>query len=177
LLVTPIQAATVISSVFNGGIIYKPQVTKWVGPSEANKTYVFSPQVIGKLNFRTEHIEMIKNALIGVVNEPHGTGSRARNKDFTVAGKTGTAQVVRLKQNTGPDGSEKNVPVYHRDHAWFVAVAPAQGPRIAIAVVIEHGGHGGSAAAPIAGDMIRVYLQGSDSDSRIRASRLKNHEN
>ncbi len=177
LLVTPIQAATLISSVFNGGIIYKPQITKWIGSSEEKKTYGFSPQVTGKLNFSPEHMEMIKNALIDVVNGPRGTGRRARHNSCTVAGKTGTAQVVGLKKNTAPDSSKEEMPVHHRDHAWFVAVAPVQDPKIAIAVIIEHGGHGGSAAAPIAGDMIRVYLQGSDSDSRIHASRLKNHEN
>ena len=96
-----------------------------------------------------------------MVNEPHGTGSQARMENITVAGKTGTAQVVAMKKRDEQDGSKDEVPIHHRDHAWFVAVAPAEGPKIALAIVIEHGGHGGSAAAHIAKDMIEVYLEGS----------------
>jgi penicillin-binding protein 2 len=165
LLVTPIQAAVMISSVFNGGILYKTQVTKSVAETEFNKTYEFTPRVAGKINIRQEHIEIVKKALTGVVNEPHGTGSRTRFKDITVAGKTGTAQVVALKKDQGQSIIKDDIPVEHRDHAWFVAIAPVENPRIAIAKLIEHGGHGGSAAAPIAREMIDVYLRGNDSGS------------
>ena len=126
------------------------------------KTYEFTPRVTGKINIRQEHIEIVKDALIGVVNGPHGTGSRTRFKDITVAGKTGTAQVVALKKDQDPS-NEDDIPVKHRDHAWFVAIAPVENPRIAIAILIEHGGHGGSAAAPIAREMIDVYLRDNDS--------------
>jgi penicillin-binding protein 2 len=156
-LVTPIQMATFISAVFNGGINYRPQVTKWVGKSETNKTYEFVPVVTGKLGIRREHLELVKRALIGVVNEPHGTGGRARVKDETVAGKTGTAQVVALKKEEEFE-NEEDIPKQFRDHAWFVAVAPAENPRIVLSVVVEHGGHGGSVAAPIAGQIIKAYL-------------------
>jgi penicillin-binding protein 2 len=100
-------------------------------------------------------MELEKEALIGVVNESGGTGFRARLKGIAVAGKTGTAQVVSIKKD-----SDKNteVPESLRDHAWFVAVAPAREPKIAVSVVIEHGGHGGSAAAPIAREIIRTYM-------------------
>jgi len=161
LLVTPIQAATMIASVFNGGKLYRPQGTKWVGKSENDKLYEFAPEVAGRINIRQEYFEIVKNALIGVVNEPHGTGSRARMEDITVAGKTGTAQVVAMKKRNEQDGSDDEIPIHHRDHAWFVAVAPVERPRIALAIVLEHGGHGGSAAAPIARDMIEVYLEDS----------------
>lgn len=156
-LVTPIQMATFISAVFNGGIIYRPQVTKWVGKSETVKTHEFAPVVIGKLGIRQEYLELVKRALKGVVNEPHGTGGRARVKDDTVAGKTGTAQVVALEKEEEFE-NEEDIPKQFRDHAWFVAVAPAENPRIALSIVVEHGGHGGSAAAPIAGQMIKAYL-------------------
>ncbi len=161
LLVTPIQAATMIASVFNNGILYRPQVTKWVGLSDTDKIHEFAPKVAGKINISQSHLEIIKNALIGVVNETHGTGSKAWMEGMTVAGKTGTAQVVAAKKNDAQNGNEDEIPLHHRDHAWFVAVAPAESPRIAVAIVIEHGGHGGSAAAPIARDMIEVYFQGS----------------
>ncbi len=167
-LVTPIQMATMVSAVFNGGVLYRPQVTKWVGESEANKTYEFTPKMTGKIDISPEYFEIVKTALKGVVHEQHGTGSRARFKDIAVAGKTGTAQVVALKKTEEQNDSEEDIPVHHRDHAWFVAVAPAEKPRIAIAVIIEHGGHGGSAAAPIAAEMIKVYLKDSDTGSKVQ---------
>jgi len=158
LLVTPVQAADMIAAVFNGGILFKPQVTRWVGRSETEKIREFKPRVRGRINISRKSFEIVRNALVGVVNEPHGTGSGARVEGVTVAGKTGTAQVVGVKKK--PSGNTAENPLRHRDHAWFVAVAPAEKPEIALAIVIEHGGHGGSAAAPIAADMIRVYLKG-----------------
>ena len=89
---------------------------------------------------------------------PRGTGSKARLADIKVAGKTGTAQVVNLSKEK--DSKAKGeIPWKYRDHAWFVAVAPADAPRITVAVLIEHGGHGGSAAAPIAKTLIEAYLR------------------
>ena len=85
-LVTPIQMAALISTVFNGGILYKPQVVLWVGKSGEEKVYEFAPKVQGKLEIRQKHLEIVKEALIGVVNEPHGTGWRARMRDVAVAG-------------------------------------------------------------------------------------------
>jgi len=156
-LVTPVQMATLISAVFNGGILYRPKVTKWVGDSQDQRICEFSPEVMGKVEVKQEYLELVKKALIGVVNEPHGTGWRTKLKDITVAGKTGTAQVVKLKKEKELDDAG-GVPWKYRDHAWFVAVAPAERPRIALAVVIEHGGHGGSAASPIAKEIIKAYL-------------------
>jgi penicillin-binding protein 2 len=156
-LVTPIQMAAFVSAVFNGGIVYKPQVTKWVGKSETEKVHEFSPVVTRKVGIKQENLALVKNALIGVVNAPHGTGGRARLKEVTVAGKTGTSQVVARKKEEEFE-REEDIPVQLRDHAWFVAVAPAENPRIAVAVVVEHGGHGGSAAAPIAGQIIKAYI-------------------
>ena len=157
-LTTPIQIATLISAVFNEGRIFTPQVTKWVRKTGEKSLFEFSPQSVRKAGIRQEYLDLVKNALIGVVNQPHGTGSKARIKDITVAGKTGTAQVVSLKkEKESKHGSE--IPWKFRDHAWFVAVAPADAPKIAVAVLIEHGGHGGSAAAPIAKGLIKAYLQ------------------
>ena len=107
----------------------------------------------------SENLERVKQALVAVVNEPHGTGWRARVKGITVAGKTGTAQVVNLETEKASKGGD-GVPVKYRDHAWFVAVAPAGDPRLAIAVLVENAGHGGSSSAPIAGRMIEAYLGG-----------------
>lgn len=157
-LATPLQMAHLISSVFNGGRVYAPQVTKWVRKSNGESLFEFAPISPGEVRIKPEHLERVKKALVGVVNEAHGTGSKARLKDIVVAAKTGTAQVVGLKKD-GVSRREADIPWELRDHAWFVAIAPASEPEIAVAVLIEHGGHGGSAAAPIAKEIIKAYLQ------------------
>lgn len=157
-LTTPLQLANLISLVFNGGHIYRPQITKWVRKPNGDSLFEFGPISDGEAGIKPEHLELVKEALAGVVNQAHGTGSKARLKDITVAGKTGTAQVVSLKKDSGSK-QEDDIPLKFRDHAWFVAVAPASDPEIAVSVLIEHGGHGGSAAAPIAKEIIKAYLE------------------
>lgn len=155
-LVTPIQMARLISTIFNGGHMYQPKVIKWVG-KDGRKIYKFTPTLMKKMDFKKENMELIRQALIGVVNGPHGTGSRARVKEMVVAGKTGTAQVINLKAEKDlAKGSE--VPVEFRDHAWFIAIAPVERPKIALSILIEHGGHGGRAAAPVAKELIKAFL-------------------
>jgi penicillin-binding protein 2 len=156
-LVTPIQMVSMISSVFNGGRLLRPQLTKRVSTPAGENIDLFHPVERWGLGVDPAYLEMVKQALIGVVNEPHGTGKEARINGVLVAGKTGTAQVVSLEKADRSSNEEK-LPGAMRDHAWFVAVAPADAPRIAVAVVIEHGGHGGSAAAPVAKRIISAYL-------------------
>jgi len=156
-LTTPLQLANLISAVFNGGRLHRPQVTKWVQQPGGKRLFGFESISAGDAGIDPRHLELVKEALVGVVNQPRGTGSKARLKETTVAGKTGTAQVVALKKEGG-DGHESDIPLKFRDHAWFVAVAPASAPKIAVAVLVEHGGHGGSAAAPIAKEIIKAYL-------------------
>ncbi len=158
LLVTPIQMACMISAVFNGGILYQPQVTKSIMRQGGKELYEFVPKIKRYINANYEDIEIVKKALIGVVNDPHGTGKRAKIEGITVAGKTGTAQVVGMDSKKGDVEDDEVAPEF-RDHAWFVAVAPAEDPKIAVSVLIEHGGHGGSAAAPVAKDVMEVYLK------------------
>jgi penicillin-binding protein 2 len=156
-LATPLQMANLISSVFNGGRVYSPQVTKWVRKPNGDSLFEFAAISAGEIGIKPEHLELVKKALVGVVNQAHGTGSKARLKDILVAGKTGTAQVVALRKE-GASKREEDIPVELRDHAWFVAIAPASAPEIAVAVLIEHGGHGGSAAAPIAREIMEAYF-------------------
>ena len=155
LLVTPIQMANLISAVFNGGFLYRPEAIRWVGRSYSDKLLESSPHLLGRVDIHEEYLELVKRALEGVTNEPGGTGLRAGLNGIKMAGKTGTAQVAATDKNRA-DSSE--VPLRLRDHAWFVDVAPASQPRIALAIIIEHGGHGGHAAAPIAKEMINAYL-------------------
>ncbi|MFH1242763.1 MAG: penicillin-binding protein 2 [Pseudomonadota bacterium] len=159
ILVTPIQMARLISAIFDGEVLPKPRVTKHIGKTQTERPYEPSQKETGRLGIKQEHLELVRKALAGVVNEPHGTGSKARLKGVTVAGKTGTAQVVALEIEKRKGQNHKNeVPFEFRDHAWFVAVAPVKKPKIAIAILVEHGGHGGSAAAPIAKEIIGAYL-------------------
>ncbi len=158
LLVTPIQMVNLISAVFNGGILYKPQLTRWAGRNPHEKFYEFSPEIAGRVGVRQKYLEIVKKALVGVVNEPRGTGWRARLRNITIAGKTGTAQVITLEKEKVMEQSGE-IPLEFRDHAWFLAIAPADKPRIALAVVVEHGGHGGSTCGPIAKKLISAYLE------------------
>lgn len=156
LLVTPLQMAAMISAVFNGGYLYQPKVIKWVGKGE-KRVYDFTPTVASKIKAKPEHLALIREALVGVVNEPRGTGTRAAVEGLLVAGKTGTAQVITLEKEKKLDKNDE-IPYRFRDHAWFVAIAPEENPKLALAVLVEHGGHGGSAAAPIAKHLIETYL-------------------
>ncbi|MEK7308059.1 MAG: penicillin-binding protein 2 [Nitrospirota bacterium] len=140
LSVTPIQMASLMSTVANGGEFYKPHLIKnSVKGTVSEKTMKISPETI---NF-------IKRALVGVVSEKSGTGRIAYSSIIPIGGKTGTAQVI-----SGDKASAK-----YRDHAWFVAFAPEEKPRIAVAVFVEHGGHGSSAAAPIAKKIIEEFYK------------------
>ncbi|MGD0281450.1 MAG: penicillin-binding protein 2 [Dissulfurispiraceae bacterium] len=136
--VTPIQMARMMATLSNGGTIYPLSLVK--GGSKA----------VGQVGIKPETIQIIKEALAGVVNEPDGTAHAAQSQAVLIGGKTGTAQVVGKKR--GVSGEK------FMDHAWFVAFAPVDKPQIALAVFVEHGGHGGSAAAPIAKQAIEAYL-------------------
>jgi penicillin-binding protein 2 len=148
--------ARTISAFFNGGILYQPKAVRWVGKDD-KQVYQFTPQVNGRLKAKEQNIDLIRSALIGVVNEPGGTGSKSRLKTGPiVAGKTGTAQVVALGKEKAVQKGEEPPPDFN-DHAWFVALASADKPEIAVAVLVENGGHGGSAAAPMAKEMFEAF--------------------
>jgi penicillin-binding protein 2 len=99
--------------------------------------------------------DFIRDALRGAVNEPGGTGGGSALKEFVVAGKTGTAQVVRLPKDFKRGDY---LPARFRDHAWFAAFAPFDDPKIAVVVLAEHAGFGGAVSAPIAKKVIQQYL-------------------
>ncbi len=155
-LVTPLQLLNLISSIANGGILLKPLIAKHVEDVDKEVLVEYQPQEIGRLPISKKTLDRIKDALLGVTQDDHGTGRAARLAGVGIAGKTGTAQVVRLRMGRRPRPEE--MPYEWRDHAWFMAYAPAHTPKIAVVVLVEHGGHGGSAAAPLAREMIRRYL-------------------
>ena len=150
--VTPLQAARLISVIFNGGKVYQPRIVRWVGSEKNDDTY--KPVLLRELKVDKKNLELVKNGLIAVVNEAGGTASIAKIKDVTVAGKTGTAQVVG-KETASAAGESSDS---YKDHAWFVGIAPAENPKIAVAALIEHGEHGGSACGPLVRDLIKQYL-------------------
>jgi penicillin-binding protein 2 len=145
-LVTPLQMALVTATIANGGTIYRPFLSKRIVSPTGTVIKEFQPHRVTQLPVKPEDLQMIREAMAGVVNEPGGTGGAARLPGILAAGKTGTAQVVTL----GKKGA--------RDHAWFVSFAPLEAPEIAVAVVVEHGGHGGEAAAPIARKIFEAYF-------------------
>lgn len=153
-LTTPIQLASMIGTVANEGTVYRPHLVKKIVDTDGKPIKEFKPEVIGSLAVDKQAINLVKQGLLAVVNEPGGTGGMARLSDVKVAGKTGTSQVVKMKD------SKQGTPYQYRDHALFVAFAPFDKPEIAVAVVVEHGEHGGSAAAPIAGRILRAYFDG-----------------
>jgi penicillin-binding protein 2 len=154
-LVTPLQMARVVAAVANGGLIYKPYLVEKVESPAGEILYQAKPRVQSRLEASPATLEAVREALVGVVNEDGGTAKSARLPNIVIAGKTGTAQVVALD----PD-QPKNQKRERRkeDHAWFVAYAPAADPRVAVAVLVEHGGHGGSEAAPLARRVIATAM-------------------
>ena len=153
-LMTPIQLASMIASVASDGIVYRPHLIKRVIDQDGRVLQEFKPEVIARPRISARSFSLVKEGLSAVVNEGGGTGGRARLYQVRVAGKTGTSQVVKLRDRKG------GIPYQYRDHALFVAFAPYEKPEVAVAVVVEHGEHGGSAAAPIAGNILRAYFEG-----------------
>ena len=160
LAVTPIQMARLISAVVNGGKLYKPFLLKDPGRE-------IEPESIVKIAPR--NIELVRKALMDVVQGNRGTGRMARSNIVDIGGKTGTTQVIG---GVPDDKYKKDVPKKFRDHAWFVAFAPENDTQIVVSVFVEHGGHGSSSAAPIAKRIIETYYKNSGQHSAV-SSQLK----
>ncbi len=130
LLVTPIQAARLTAAIANGGKLVRPHVL-------SSTTIETTP-----VGARPETLRIVREGMWRVVNAPHGTGIKCRLEEVAVAGKTATAQAGRGE-----------------DHAWFAAFAPYERPRVCVVVQVEHGGHGGEAAAPVAARILETYFR------------------
>jgi penicillin-binding protein 2 len=155
-LVTPLQLALMTATVANGGTLYKPGMIETVKDPDGHIIEQFHPTVLDRFDDQGSNLKIIKEGLIEAVNGRRGTARRAKMENITVAGKTGTAQVVRLKQYKHL--KEEDIPYKYRDHAWFTCFAPAERPEIAVTVLVEHGLHGGSVAAPIAKAVLEKYF-------------------
>ena len=153
---TPIQLANATATLANNGVMFKPHLVKYVTDSKTGEKRMIEPEPLKKLPLKQEHIDVIKHALIGVNKE--GTGARAfAGAGYVAAGKTGTAQMFSYK---GAVHKTETMAAHLRDHALYMAYAPADDPKIALAVLVENGGFGAQAAAPIARMVFDYYLLG-----------------
>lgn len=158
-LTTPIQITNAVAALVNGGKLYRPNlVRKIVSVDGSFVDDEYSPELINDLKLDEKAVTVIKKGLVGVVEDPKGTGKRASLKEFgiTVGGKTGTAQVVSLAYH------KKDTKLDH--HAWFVGFAPAEDPQIVVTALVEHGGGGGANAAPIVKSTMAAFFGVSKSE-------------
>jgi penicillin-binding protein 2 len=154
---TPIQLAQAMATLANGGSMYRPHLIAYVDDPRTGERRPVEPELVHKVPVRRDHLEFVKRALAGVNKE--GTAARSfANAPYTSGGKTGTAQVIGIKQNEKYD--ESKVAERLRDHSLFIAFAPLENPKIALSVVVENGGFGARAAAPIARTVLDYYLLG-----------------
>jgi penicillin-binding protein 2 len=154
---TPLQMAQVAAVIASNGIRYKPHFVKRIEALDGQAIKTYEPAVEARIPFTPEQIGLLRQGTCGVVSSPMGTAHKAAIPGIAVCGKTGTAQVI--KQAAGVRVKEENLPERQRAHAWFIAYAPGDNPRVAIAAIVEHGGHGGAAAAPIVHDVLMRYFQ------------------
>ncbi|RUM89064.1 MAG: penicillin-binding protein 2 [Thermodesulfatator sp.] len=155
-----LQLTRFYAALANGGTLWRPWVVKKILGPEGDLLQGNKPEVLGRLPVHRENLRWIIRGLTEAVEGKRGTGRAAQVPGIQVAGKTGTAQVVRIKTKKRPGRKQEEVPYQERDHAWFVAFAPVKRPEVVVGIFVEHGGHGGSAAAPIAGKLLKFYLQG-----------------
>ena len=154
---TPLQLATAIATVANDGVMFRPHIVNYVEDIRTRERDAIEPNPLRTLDVRKQHLEVVQQALIGVNKE--GTSARSFiGAGYVSAGKTGTAQVIAIKQ--GEKYVESKVQERHRDHALFIAYAPADDPKIALAVIVENAGFGARHAAPIARKVLDYYLLG-----------------
>jgi penicillin-binding protein 2 len=153
---TPIQLAQAMAGLANDGVMYRPHLVQTVTDARTGEKRTPAPTPPRTIQLKQEHIDVVKRAMVGVNKE--GTGARAfAGAGYVSGGKTGTAQVYSLK---GAQYKEHVVKEELRDHALFIAYAPAEQPKIALAVLVENGGFGAQAAAPIARQVLDYYLLG-----------------
>jgi penicillin-binding protein 2 len=157
-LVTPMQLAYATATLANNGVAHRPHLVKEIRGAQAKDNRVTASPPLADLKINPEHLDLVKRAM-AAVTQPGGTAVAASaGAEYHIAGKTGTAQVVGMKQGEKYDASK--IDERHRDHAWFIAFAPAEQPKIALVVLAENGGHGGGTAAPIARKVFDYYLLG-----------------
>jgi penicillin-binding protein 2 len=149
LIVTPLQVANMMAAIGNGGTVYQPHVVRFIDRVQKDgnyKRFRVPNTVLHKVNLSPAALQTVKMGLWKVVNEEGGTGSNARITGLDVSGKTGTVQVIAQHGWVKTEG----LPFRDKDHAWFASFATRDNPQMVVVVFVEHGGHGGVDAAPLA---------------------------
>jgi len=153
---TPMQLAQATATLANNGVMFRPHLVRHIVDTKTEEKRQVEPKPIRDLNLKEKNLEVIHRSMLGVIKE--GTGARAfAGAPYLAGGKTGTAQVFSLK---GADYKASAVKQHLRDHALFIAYAPIDKPKIALAVLVENGGFGAQSAAPIARMVLDYYLLG-----------------
>ena len=174
-LATPIQMAVLTAAVANGGYRYRPLILDSIKLADGEVLKENKTKLIGKLPVSQAHLDVVKLGLWKVVNSENGTARGSRMADIDMSGKTGTSQVISRKEDEPM--AEEDRPAHLRPHAWFVAYAPSDNPTIAVAVIVEHGEHGSGAAAPIAKEMIKIFLRKAPFKSQVATQKdIDTHE-
>jgi penicillin-binding protein 2 len=156
-LVTPLQLTLGYAAIANGGRLWSPFVVRRIEGNSAEKLDEIKGKVRRKIPIDPRHFDLVKKGLMGVVEDARGTAHGIKAKSYLTAGKTGTAQVIPL--GDGPGRKNPNISKdQYKDHAWFVGYAPADNPQIVVGAVVEHGGHGSSAAAPLVQKVISAFM-------------------
>jgi penicillin-binding protein 2 len=151
---TPLQLANALAALVNDGKLYRPHIVRYVVDSRTGQRRAVEPEPLREIPLKAGNIKAVRDGMVGV--NVSGTGKRAfQGAEYSSGGKTGTAQVFSLR---GQRYVEGRVRERLRDHSWFVAYAPAEAPRIALAVLVENGGFGAQSAAPIARQVMDYYL-------------------
>jgi penicillin-binding protein 2 len=167
-LVTPIQMVSLTSAIANGGKLLKPLILKSIETVEGDIVKTTKKEQLGVIPASKSTFEIVRRGLWEVVNTRRGTAWIAHVDGLNIAGKTGTVKITSRKK--GDFGKREEQENFIKPHAWFVAYAPADDPKIAVAVIVEHGEHGSSTAGPVAREMIKTYLGKGEPEKRKQVS-------
>jgi len=157
-LATPIQLAISYAALANGGKVYRPYYLKEIFNNDGEVVKKNKPELIRKIDIKPKTLKILKKGLFNAVNEKKGTAYWFRGRGIRMAGKTGTSQVIRMASENVYNKCEE-MEYKFRHHGIFVSYAPADDPKIAVSVVVEHGCHGSTAAAPVARNVIDTYMK------------------
>ena len=165
-LATPLQLAFATAMLANNGIGAKPHLVRSIRDSLSGEIRNLPIETLDRIPLDVKNLELVKQGMLGVTLPGGTAASIGAGAPYAIAAKTGTAQVVGIAQ--GQKYNEHLIDEYHRDHALFIAYAPADAPKIALAVIVENGGHGGSAAGPIARKVMDYYLLGKAPEPEVQ---------
>lgn len=166
LIVTPLQVANMTAAIANGGKVYRPHVLRMIEKRDAQggvRKMMSEKRVIHEVKIAPNALASVRQGLWQVVNEEGGTGGNARVEGLDVSGKTGTVQVIAQHGWV----KAESLPFKYRDHAWFAGFAPLDNPQMVVVVFVEHGGHGGGDAAPLAKLMYEAKFRDKVTGARL----------